>query len=102
MRSGKSYLRAHPNWGILDPNKTCPLCLQDDETFMHAILLCPERAQQRSRHLPEVVSIWPESDIWTSKELIVGLANYIRATGTGFPPFMPNQGRTPHPPTSDQ
>ena len=92
MRSGKSYLKAHPNWGITDPDKTCPSCQQDDETFAHAVLSCPDKAQQRSRHLPEVFSVRPESNIWTSKELTVGLASYIRATGTGFkfPPLMPH------------
>ena len=96
MRSGKSYLRAHPNWGILDPDKTCPLCLQGDETFTHAILSCPQKVQQRSRHLPDAVSVGPESDIWTCKDLTMGLASYIRATGTGFPPLMLHGERTPH------
>ena len=59
MRSRKSYLRAHPNWGILDSDKTCPSCLQGDETFMHAILSCSEKVQQRSRHLRDVVSVGP-------------------------------------------
>ena len=48
MRSGKSYLKAHPNWGILDPDKSCPLCLQGEETFTYAILSCLNKASQRT------------------------------------------------------
>ena len=88
MRSRKSYLKAHPNWGILDPDKTCPSCLPEDETFAHAILSCPVKAQQRSRHLPDVVSVGPESDVLTSKDLTIGLVSYIQATGTGLPYLM--------------
>ena len=96
MRSRKSDLKAHPNWGILDPNKTCPSCLQEDETFVHAILSCPVKAQQRSCYLPDVVSVGPESDVWTSKDLTMGLECYIRATCTGFPHLMIHRERTPH------
>ena len=96
MRSGKSYLKAHPNWGILDSDKTYPSCLQEDETFMHAIVSCPEKIQQRLRHLFDVVLVGPESDIWTSKDLTMGLAIFIRATGTGFPCLMLQWERTPH------
>ena len=96
MRSWKSYLKAHPNWGTVDPDKTCPSCLQEDETFAHAILSCPEKVLQRSRHLPYVVSVGPESDVRTSKDLKMGLASYIRATSTGFPHLMPHREWTPH------
>ena len=77
MLSRKSYLKAHPNWGVLDLDKTCPSYLPEDEPFAHAILSCPMKAQQRSRHLPEVVSVGPKSDVWTSEDLTMGLANYI-------------------------
>ena len=39
MRSGKSYLRAHPAWDS-DVPATCPKCLSAPETFEHAILHC--------------------------------------------------------------
>ena len=96
MRSGKSYLKAHPNWGAFDPDKSCTSWLPEDETFTHAILSFPKNAQQRSPHLPGVVSVGPQSDIWTSQDLIVGLANYIRATSTGFLQFVLHQEQTPH------
>ena len=96
MRFGKSYLKVHPNWGILDPDQTCPSFLQEDETFAHAILSCPMKTQQRSDHLPDVLSVRPESDVWTSNDLTVGLANYIRVTCTGFPPLMLYWEQTPH------
>ena len=96
MCSGKSYLKARPNWGILDPDKTCPPCLQEDETFAHAILSCPEKVLQRTRHLPDVVSVGPKSDVWTSKDLTIGLVSYIRATGTSFPLLMLHREWTPH------
>ena len=40
MRSGKSYLRAHPSWSD-DAPTTCPSCDEAPETFEHAILRCP-------------------------------------------------------------
>ena len=94
MHSRKLYLKAHPNWGVSDPVKSCLSYLQENETFAHAILICPKKAQQRSRHLPGVVSVGPKSDIWTSKDLPVGLANYIRATSTGFPELMLHREQT--------
>ena len=96
MRSGKSYLKAHPHWGILDLDKTCLSCLQENETFTHAILSCPVKAQQRSFHLPNVVLAGLESDVLTSKDLMMGLVSYIRATCTGFPHLMLHLERSPH------
>ena len=95
MRSGKSYLNAYLNCWILDPNKSWPSCLQPEETFVHAILSCSNKALQRTRHLPDVLSIGPEAGIWTSMDLILGLAKYIRSTYTGYPPLMLQREHTP-------
>jgi len=40
MRSGKSYLSAHPSWGNPDAETSCPLCSEALQTFEHAILSC--------------------------------------------------------------
>ena len=45
MRSGKSYLRAHPSWSD-DAPTTCPSCEEAPETFEHAILDCPLRGRR--------------------------------------------------------
>jgi len=50
MRSGKSYLRAHPSWSD-DAPTTCPSCDEAPETFEHAILHCPVKGPARARHL---------------------------------------------------
>ena len=96
MHSGKSYLKTHPYWEVLDPDKSCLSCLQEDETFAHSILSCPKKAKQRSHHLPCVVSVGPKSEVWTSKNLTVGVANYIRATCTSFPQLMLCREHSPH------
>jgi len=44
MRSGKSYLAAHPSWGIPDAVTSCPFCFEAPLTFKHAILSCPSSA----------------------------------------------------------
>ena len=53
MRSGKSYLRAHPSWDDDGPT-TCPSCSEAPETFAHAILRCPAKEPARTRHLQGV------------------------------------------------
>jgi len=50
MRSGKSYLHAHPSWDS-DAPTTGPSCLSAPETFEHAILHCQAKAPARTRHL---------------------------------------------------
>lgn len=88
MRAGKSYLAAHPDWGDPNPNKTCPVCKQGEETFEHATLYCTAKVRHRARHLPDLHSVGPESPLWTSKDFVLGLARYINASNIGFPPSM--------------
>ena len=45
MRSGKSYLAAHPSWSDEDPGPTCPRCEIGPESLQDAILSCPARQQ---------------------------------------------------------
>ena len=59
MRSGKSYLAAHPSWGDPDADKSCPLCSEAPQTFVHAILSCPSAACQRSRLLQGISDLGP-------------------------------------------
>ena len=43
MRSGKSYLAAHPSWWSELPNDICPRCGSAPKTLAHAILHCPTK-----------------------------------------------------------
>jgi len=85
MRARKSYLAAYPQWGDTDPDKTCPACGKEEETFEHAILYWESKGQQRAHHLPDMSSVGQESPLWMNKVSVVGLASYIRAIYTGFP-----------------
>ena len=64
MRSGKSYLAAHPSWWSKLPNDTCPRCGSDSESFTHAILHCLTKNRERSLLLGEVTSLNEGSPLW--------------------------------------
>jgi len=87
MRSGKSYLRAHPSWDSVDPT-TCPRCLSAPETFEHAILFCSTREPARTRHLQGVLDVGPDAPLWSSAALLGALTRFIKSTATAFPPGM--------------
>jgi len=89
MRSGKSYLAAHPSWDNPDADTSCPLCCEAPQTFEHAILAGPSSAHQRSRLLQGVSDLAPEAPIWSDQQLLIALAEFICTTATGFPPGMP-------------
>jgi len=89
MRSGESYLAAHPSWCNPDANTSCPLCSEAPQTFEHAILSWPLSAHQRFRLLQVVSDLAPEAPIWSDQQLLIALAEFIRTTATGFPPGMP-------------
>jgi hypothetical protein len=89
MRSGSSYLAAHTSWHDQGVSTLCPSCEEEDESFEHAILHCPAKSQQRAAHLRDVTELGPGAPVWSSAPLILGLASYISATATGFPPTMP-------------
>ena len=84
MRSGKSYLRAHPSWDNDTPT-TCPSCQNAPETFEHAILHCPAKQPARTRHLQGVLDIGPDAPVWSSATLLGALARFIMSTATVFP-----------------
>ena len=88
MRAQKSYLAAHPSWFDTVPSRLCPLCGDEQETFSHAILRCPAKAPARLCHLQGVISVAPDSPLWSSPSLLLALASYIKAIGTNFPPGM--------------
>jgi len=98
MRSGKSYLVAHPSWDDPDADTSCPLCSEAPQTFKHAILSCPSSARQRSRLLQGVSDLPPEAPIWSDKQLLIALAEFIPTTATGFPPGMPPPAPSLHTP----
>ena len=46
MRSGKSYLAAHPSWFNENPDTTCPGCASAPETLEHAVLYRPDKSRE--------------------------------------------------------
>jgi len=87
MRSGKSYLRAHPSWDDDGPT-TCPSCAEAPESFEHAILHCPVKEPDRSRHLQGVTELGPDAPVWSTAALLGALSRFIRSTATAFPRGM--------------
>jgi len=101
MRSGKSYLAAHPSWDNPDANTSCPFCSEALQTFEHASLSCPSSARQRSRLLQGVSHLAPDAPIWSDQQLLIALAELICTTATGFPLGMPPLAPSLHePPTN--
>jgi len=87
MRSGKSYLRAHPSWDS-DVPTTCPSCQSARETLEHAILHCSAKEPARTGHLQGVLDIGPDAPVWYSAAPLGALARYIQVTATAFPQGM--------------
>ena len=87
MRSGKSYLRAHPSWDDTAPT-TCPSCKEARETFEYAILHCPAKRPARTRHLQGVTAIGPDAPVSSSATLLSALTRFVRPTATAFSPGM--------------
>jgi len=88
MRTGASYLAAHVSWRSSDSSTLCPFCDEDDLFFQHTILLSPAKAQPRLTYLSGVDDIGPDGLLWLSVPLLMGLAEYLYATRTGFPPTI--------------
>ena len=88
MHTSASYLAAHISWRNRDSSTLCPCSAEDDESFQHAILHCPAKAQPRVTHLSGVDDIGPDGPLWLSVSLLWGLAESLYATRTGFPPTM--------------
>ena len=86
MRSGKSYLAAHPSWFNRDRPSLCPRCRASPETFEYAVLHCKSRSRQKELHFPRLDSLDTDSPIWSSDHLVTSLAKFIITTSTGFPP----------------
>ena len=97
MRSGKSYLGAHPSWWRDLPNDSCPPCGLAPETLAHAILHCPSKSCERSLLLVEATSVDNGSPLWTSSPLLRSFGQFIMATHTGFPPEMYSPSPQPQP-----
>jgi len=85
MRSGKSYLRAHPSSDNPAPT-TCPRCVEAPETREHAILHCSAKRPARDRNLQGVTELGPDTPVWSSADLLGALARFVRSTATAFPP----------------
>jgi len=98
MRSGKSYISAHPLWDEPDADPSCPLCSEAPHTFEHAIPSCPASARQCSLLLHRISDLAPEDPIWSEQQLLVALAEFIRTTATGFPSGMPPLSPSLHTP----
>ena len=87
MRSGKSYLRAHPSRDDCALT-TCPSCGEAPESFQHAILHCLAKEPARNRHLQGVTELGPDAPVWYSAALLGALTGFIRSTATAFRPGM--------------
>jgi len=87
MRSGKSYLRAHPSWDDSAPT-TCPSCEEAPETFEHAILHCSAKRPARILHLQGISDIGPDAPVWSAAALLGAVIRFIRSTATVFPRGM--------------
>jgi len=73
MRSGKSYLPAHPSWDSVVPT-TCPRWQSAPESFEHPILHCSAKEPARSRHVQGVLDVGPDAPVWSSPALLGALA----------------------------
>lgn len=87
MRSGKSYICAHPSWDD-DAPTTCPRCDEPTETFEHAMLYCSAKRPARARHLQRVTDLGPDTPVWNSATLLGALTRFVRSMATAFPPGM--------------
>jgi len=87
MRSGKSYLRAHPSRDNDGPT-TCPHCGHAPVSFEHAILHCPAARPARTRHLQGVSELGPDTPVCSSAALLGALTRFVRSTATAFPPGL--------------
>jgi len=87
MRSGKTYLRAHPCWDN-DAPAPCPSCQSAPETFEHAILHCSAKEPARTRDLQVVHDISPDAPVWSSTAVLGALARFVKSTATAFPAGM--------------
>jgi len=66
MRSGKSYLAAHPSWFTRHAHPLGPRCRSSDKTFEHAILHCEARRRLKEGLLPTLESLDAASPRWSS------------------------------------
>ena len=88
MRTGATQPAAHISWRNRNSSTLCPFCEEDDESFQHAVHLCPAKAQPRLTHLSGVDDIGPDTPLGHSVPLLRGLTEYLYTTRTGFPPAM--------------
>jgi len=88
MRAQKSYLTAHPSWSEVNKPKYCPRCGEEEETFSYVILCCQSTSYYRECLLQGLSDVGPDSPLCTSKDLLLALAAFIRATATNYPPDM--------------
>jgi hypothetical protein len=79
----KSYLAAHQSWHNENLSTRCPRCYEEEEDLYHALLACPARSASRAEFIPELTAI---EDIWNSPSNTAKVAQYLRATKTGYPP----------------
>ena len=89
MRSGKSYLAAHPSCRAPEAATSYPRCGLEPETFEHAMFTCPSRPGPRARLLHGITDVGHEAPLWSSLPLRKRLATFISVTSTGFPTMFP-------------
>jgi hypothetical protein len=84
MRAYKSYLAAHSSWAQHDP-ALCPKWEEVDENFEQAIIYCPTTKPSRELYIPDISSLDLESPLCLDNMKLTPLAEFIKATKTGYP-----------------
>jgi len=64
------------------------MCGEEKETFSHTMLRCQLTSYYRERLLHDLSDWGPDSLLWSSKELLLSLATFIRVTATDYRPDM--------------
>src|SRR5437588_2806860 len=85
MRSGISYLAAQPNPYEVDQDRTCRLCMEEEETFHHPAITCPKRDRDRKDICPSLSSITPDFQLWKSLEDLKQFGTFIFRSQINFP-----------------
>jgi len=89
MRSGKSYVAAHPSCRAPEAATSCPRCGLEPETLEHAIITCPSRPGPGARLLHGITDVGHVARLWSPLPLLKRLASYISVTSIGFPTMFP-------------
>jgi hypothetical protein len=83
MNAHKSYLATHSSWAQHGPSRS-PKCKEVDEDFEQAILHCLATEPSCELYIPDITSLDPDSTLWLDNLKLAALAEFIKATRTGY------------------